>query len=61
MEIAYLLPGQERCTPVAGEAGSTRIAYAYRSERGNMFSCICKSMEEAQERCEDWLLRQERY
>lgn len=61
MEIAYLLPGQERSAPVPGPAGQERVQYDYRSERGDLFSCVCKTLEEAQSYCEDWLLRQERY
>ena len=61
MEIAYLMPGQERYAKVPGDNGQDRVQYAYRSERGNQFSCTCKTLEEAQDRCEDWLLRQERY
>ena len=61
MEIAYLLPGQERYTSAPDKGGADRIQYSYRSERGDLFSCVCKTLDDAQERCEDWLLRQERY
>ena len=52
MEIALLLPGQERWRPVAGG-----IEY----ERGELFSCIAKTLDAAQSMCEDWMMRRERY
>ncbi|MBE5038654.1 DUF3873 family protein [Subdoligranulum sp. DSM 109015] len=62
MEVAYLLPGQERCVPfAANKNGQKRVEYSYRSERGEFFSCVCRSVEEARNLCEDWMARRERY
>lgn len=62
MEVAYLLPGQERCVPfAANKNGQKRVEYSYRSERGEFFSCVCHSVEEARDLCEDWMARRERY
>ncbi|MGN0974472.1 MAG: DUF3873 family protein [Gemmiger sp.] len=56
MEIAFLLPGQDRCT-----ATSNGVRYDYCSERGEFFSCVAKTREAAQALCEDWMMRRERY
>lgn len=56
MEIAFLLPGQERCVDLGG-----RVQYDYCSERGEFFSCVAKTLDAAHELCEDWLMRRERH
>ena len=43
MEIAFLLPGQERWVPVSGG-----VRYDYCSERGEYFSCVARTAEAAQ-------------
>jgi hypothetical protein len=60
MDTAFLMPGQERCTPIRNTDGQARIAYSYCSQQGRIFSCVCRSLDEAQSLCEDWLLRQDR-
>ena len=62
MEVAYLLPGQERCVPfAAGKNGQRRVEYSYRTQHGELFSCVCHNVEEARTLCEDWMARRERY
>lgn len=56
VEIAFLLPGQERCVDLGN-----RVRYDYCSERGEFFSCVTKTLDAAHELCEDWMMRQERY
>ena len=56
LEIALLLPGQERWRPVAGG-----IEYDYCTERGVFFSCIAKTLDAAQLLCEDSMLPRARY
>lgn len=56
VEIAFLLPGQERCVDLGG-----RVQYDYCSERGEFFSCVAKTLDAAHELCEDWLMRRERH
>ena len=56
MEIAFLLPGQERWVPVSGG-----VRYDYCSEHGEYFSCVARTAEAAQAVCEDWMMRRERY
>lgn len=61
MEIVCLLPGQERFVPVRSKSGREMVEYSYCTERGELFQCVCRSKQEAYERCEMWMLRQERY
>ena len=62
MEVAYLLPGQERCIPfAASKNGQKRVQYSYRTQGGELFSCVCRSEDEARALCEDWMARRERY
>ena len=61
MEIGYLLPGQERCTPLPPKDGRSQVAYSFRTEHGALFQCVCRDAEEAHHLCEDWMRRQERY
>ena len=37
MEVAYLLPGEERCVLLPPKDGKTQIAYSYRTEHGDLF------------------------
>jgi hypothetical protein len=60
MEAAFLMPGQERWTPVCGKDGKQKIAYSFCSLQGHLFSCVCRDLDEAQSLCEDWLLAQDR-
>ena len=62
VEVAYLLPGQERCIPfAASKNGQKRVEYSYRTESGALFSCVCRNLDEARTLCEDWMARRERY
>ncbi|HIX33630.1 MAG TPA: DUF3873 domain-containing protein [Candidatus Gemmiger avium] len=61
MEVAYLLPGEERCVALPSKNGKKQIAYSYRTEHGDLFECVCQNKEEAEQLCEDWIMRQERY
>ena len=61
MEVAYLLPGQDRCVARPPQNGKKRVEYSYCTERGELFSCIASTVEAAQDMCEQWMLRQERY
>mgnify|MGYP000061199401 CR=1 FL=1 len=56
VEIALLLPGQERWKTVVGG-----VQYDYCTERGEFFSCVAKTLEAAHFLCEDWMMRRERY
>lgn len=60
MENCFLMPGQERCEVFCDENGVAKVRYAYRSLRGAFFHCVSRTEEEAQRRCEDWLLTQDR-
>lgn len=37
-----------------------KVSYSYRSLQGAFFHCVSRSVEEAQSRCEDWLVTQDR-
>lgn len=56
VEIALLLPGQERWKTVVGG-----VQYDYCTERVEFFSCVAKTLEAAHFLCEDWMMRRERY
>lgn len=60
MEPILLMPGEERCTRFRDDSGAERVRYSYCSMRGNLFSCICRDLDEAQRLCENWLLGQDR-
>ena len=60
MEQVYLMPGQERCEQVKDANGVPRVSYSYCSLKGAFFHCVSRSVEEAQRRCEDWLVTQDR-
>lgn len=60
MEQIYLMPGQEHCEQVQDASGVPKVSYSYRSLKGAFFHCISRSVEEAQRRCEDWLVTQDR-
>lgn len=60
MEQGFLLPGQERCITAKDAKGAPVIHYTYRSLKGALFDCKTTSLEEAQRRCEDWLVTQDR-
>lgn len=60
MDYSQLLPGQDRCVYFQDEGGRRRLRYAYRSLHGALFHCVSASLEEAERRCEDWLLAQDR-
>ena len=61
MNTDLLFPGEERCIELPQREGAAQIQYQYRTERGSLFSCVCSNLEDAYSRCEDWMLRQERY
>ena len=60
MEQCYLMPGQERCEKIKDANGVPKVSYSYRSLQGAFFHCVRRSVEEAQSRCEDWLVTQDR-
>ena len=60
MEVAYLVPGEERYNTCADKYGKEQVEYSYRSESGELFSCTSNSLEEAYALCEDWLMRRHR-
>ena len=60
MEQLYLMPGEERYTKFQDENGVPKVRYTYCSLHGRLFNCTCKSMDEAQRLCEDWLVTQDR-
>ena len=60
MEQLYLMPGEERYTKFRDENGVPKIRYTYCSLHGKLFNCVCRSTDEAQRLCEDWLVTQDR-
>ena len=60
MEQLYLMPGEERYTKFQDENGVPKVWYTYCSLHGRLFNCTCKTMDEAQRLCEDWLVTQDR-
>lgn len=60
MGLPRLFPGDEYCKEFISKDNKKKIEYAYCSESGRFFSCVTSSASEAREKCEYWLLRQER-
>lgn len=60
MEVAYLVPGEERYRMFAAKSGQQKVEYSYRAESGELFSCVSNSLQEAYDMCEDWLMRRHR-
>lgn len=60
MDFPAIMPGSSAYREVERE-GQHYIEYAYRSERGQMFSCTGKTLDDAQEQCEQWLLLRDRH
>ena len=60
MEQLYLMPGEERYTKFRDEDGVPKIRYTYCSLHGKLFNCTCRTKDEAQRLCEDWLVTQDR-
>ena len=60
MEQLYLMPGDERYTKFQDENGVPKVRYTYCSLHGKLFNCVCRSTDEAQRLCEDWLVTQDR-
>ena len=56
-----MLPCQDLCVALPPQNGKKRVEYSYCTERGELFSCIASTVEAAQDMCEQWMLRQERY
>lgn len=56
MSTEFLFPGEESC--IQCESG---VRYAYCTERGEYFACTAPTEDAARARCEDWMMRQERY
>ena len=52
--------GEERYTKFRDENGVPKIRYTYCSLHGKLFNCVCRSTDEAQRLCEDWLVTQDR-
>lgn len=60
MEQVHLMPGQDRYVYFQDDSGHRKLQYSYCSLRGRMFYCVSCTLEEAQRRCEDWLVTQDR-
>ena len=60
MDSIYLLPGEERCINFRDSDGIPKVHYTYCSLHGRLFNCTCRSKDEAQRLCEDWLVTQDR-
>ena len=60
MEQLYLMPGDERYTKFQDENGVPKVRYTYCSLHGKLFNCTCRTKDEAQQLCEDWLVTQDR-
>lgn len=60
MGLPVLFPGEEYCKEYISADNQKKIEYAYCSESGKFFSCVTTNAKEARDRCEYWLLRQER-
>lgn len=56
MEQLYLMPGDERYTKFQDENGVPKVRYTYCSLHGKLFNCTCRTKDEAQQLCEDWLV-----
>lgn len=61
MEFPVLKRGEESYRWLPQKDGSQKLAYYYRSMKGDLFSCIARSLEDALDQCESWLLRHERH
>lgn len=59
--IPNLLPGQDYLTHQHDDYGREVVVYAYRTENGVFFSCVCTTEAEARDRCASWILTQERH
>ena len=55
-----LFPGEERCISFRDADGVPKVRYTYCSLHGRLFNCTCRSKDEAQRLCEDWLVTQDR-
>ena len=42
MEVAYLVPGEERYKTFSNKNGQQKIEYSYRAESGELFSCVSR-------------------
>jgi len=60
VDSIYLLPGEERCVNFRDSDGIPKVHYPYCSLHGRFFNCTCRSKDEAQRLCEDWLVTQDR-
>lgn len=60
VDSIYLLPGEERCVNFRDSDGIPKVHYTYCSLHGRLFNCTCRSKDEAQRLCEDWLVTQDR-
>ena len=60
VDSIYLLPGEERCVDYKDADGIPKVRYTYCSLHGRLFNCTCRSRDEAQRLCEDWLVTQDR-
>lgn len=60
MDSNYLLSGEECCVNFRDSDGIPKVYYTYCSLHGRFFNCTCRSKDEAQRLCEDWLVTQDR-
>ena len=47
-------------TKFQDENGVPKVRYTYCSLHGKLFNCTCRTKDEAQQLCEDWLVTQDR-
>lgn len=60
VDTISLFPGEERCVNFRDVDGIPKVHYTYCSLHGRLFNCTCRSKDEAQRLCEDWLVTQDR-
>ena len=60
VDAIYLLPGEERCVNFKDSDGIPKVRYTYCSLHSRLFNCTCRTKDEAQRLCEDWLVTQDR-
>lgn len=60
VDTISLFPGEERCVNFRDADGIPKVRYTYCSLHGRLFNCTCRSKDEAQRLCEDWLVTQDR-
>lgn len=59
MSIPMLFPGQDYLAKEKDDHGREVFVYAYRSQRGEFFSCTGDTEDEVRDKCMKWLIRRE--